>query len=127
MRYSHTLDVGRDVHKDSIAVAYVAQEHDAEVIDLGTIGTRQADLAPLMRKMPSKAKHLLVVDEAGPWGSWLYRYPRQNGHVCWVVAPSLIPKQVGDRVNTERRDAIQLARPLRSGDISPGLCSHRGR
>jgi hypothetical protein len=40
MRQSRTLDIGLNVHKDSIAVAYVAQEHGAEVIDLGAIGTR---------------------------------------------------------------------------------------
>jgi transposase len=38
--------------------------------------------------------------------------------VCWVVAPSLIPKKAGDRVKTDRRDAVQLARLMRSGDLS---------
>jgi hypothetical protein len=60
-----------DVHKDSIAVAYVAQDHGAEVIYLGTIGTRQTDLDPCTRKLQSKAKHLVFVSEAGPCGSWL--------------------------------------------------------
>jgi transposase len=100
-------------------VAYVAKEHDAEVIDLGTIGTRQADLDQLLRKMPSKATHLVFVYEAGPCGYWLYRYLTKKGHGCWVVAPSLIPKKAGDRVKTDRRDAIQLARLMRSGDLSP--------
>jgi hypothetical protein len=63
-----------DVHQETIAVAYVAQEPGAEVTSLGTIGTRQYDLDQLIRKMPSKAKHLLFVYEAGPCGSWLYRY-----------------------------------------------------
>lgn len=40
MTQSTTLYVGLDVHKDSIAVAYVAQEHGAEVTYFGTIGTR---------------------------------------------------------------------------------------
>lgn len=119
MSHSSTLYVGLDVHKDSIAVAYVAKEHDAEVIYLGTIGTRQADIDQLIRKMQSKAKHLVFVYEAGPCGYWLYRYLTKKGHVCWVVAPSLIPKKAGDRVKTDRRDAIQLARLMRSGDLSP--------
>jgi transposase len=119
MSHSNTLYVGLDVHKDSIAVAYVAKEHDADVLDLGTIGTRQADIDQLMRKMPSKANHLVFVDEAGACGSWLYRYLTQKGHVCWVVAPSLIPKKAGDRMNTDRRDALQLARLMRSGALSP--------
>ena len=44
MPQSSTLYVGMDVHKESIAVAYVAQEHGAEVVSLGTIGTRQCDI-----------------------------------------------------------------------------------
>lgn len=119
MRHSSPLYVGLDVHTDSIAVAYVAKAHDAEVLYLGTIGTRQADIDQLVRKLPSKAKHLVVVYEAGPCGYWLYRYLRQKGYDCWVVAPSLIPQQAGDRVNTDRRDAVQWARLLRSGDLPP--------
>jgi transposase len=37
---------------------------------------------------------------------------------CWVVAPSLIPRKAGDRVKTNRRDAVQLARLARSGDLT---------
>src|SRR5919204_6982940 len=119
MQNSNTLYVGLDVHKDSIAVAYVAKAHDAEVIYLGTIGTRQADIDQLVRKLQSKAKHLVFVYEAGPCGYWLYRYLTKKNLICWVVAPSLIPKKAGDRVKTDRRDAVQLARLMRSGDLTP--------
>jgi transposase len=118
MSHSSTLYVGLDVHKESIAVAYVAKDHDAEVIYLGTIGTRQCDIDHLIRKMQSKAKHLVFVYEAGPCGYWLYRYLTKKGYDCWVVAPSLIPKKPGDRVKTDRRDAVQLARLMRSGDLT---------
>ncbi len=74
MRQSRTLYLGLDGHKDSIAVASVAQEHGAEVISLGAIGTRQCDLDQLIRKMPAQATHLLFIYEAGPCGDWLYRY-----------------------------------------------------
>jgi transposase len=47
------------------------------------------------------------------------RYLRNQGYDCWVVAPSLLPKQVGDRGNTDRRDAVPLARLMRSGDRTP--------
>jgi hypothetical protein len=60
-----------DVHKDTIAVAYVAQEHGAEVTALGTIGTRQCDIDHLIRKMQAKSQHLIFVYEAGPCGYWL--------------------------------------------------------
>jgi transposase len=119
MPESTTLYVGMDVHKESIAVAYVARDHDAQVIYLGTIGTRQADIDQLIRQLHSKAKHLVFVYEAGPCGYWLYRYLSKKGYVCWVVAPALIPKKAGDRVKTDRRDAVQLARLMRSGDLTP--------
>jgi transposase len=118
MSQSSTLFIGMDVHKDSIAVAYVAQDHGAEVTYLGTIGTRHGDIDQLIRKMQSKAKHLIFVYEAGPCGYWLYRYLHKKGYDCWVVAPSLIPKKAGDRVKTDRRDAMQLARLARSGDLT---------
>jgi transposase len=68
--------------------------------------------------MPSKATHLLFVYEAGPCGYWLYRYLTKTGSDCWVVAPSLIPQTPGDRVNTDRRDAVPRARLARSGDLT---------
>jgi transposase len=119
MSQSSTLYVGMDVHKESIALAYVAKAHAAEVTFLGAIGTRQADIDQLVRTLHSKATHLVFVYEAGPCGSWLYRYLTKQGHLCYVVAPSLIPKKPGDRVKPDRRDAVQLARLMRSGDLTP--------
>jgi transposase len=118
MSLSSTRFIGMDVHKDSIAVAYVAQDHGAEVMYLGAIGTRQGDIDQMIRKMPSKATHLIFVYEAGPCGYWLYRYFMKKGYDCWVVAPSLIPKKPGDRVKTDRRDAVPRARLARSGDLT---------
>jgi transposase len=118
MSQSRTLFIGMDVHKDAIAVAYVAQDHGAEVTYLGSIGTRQCDIDQMIRTMQSQAKHLLFIYEAGPCGYWLYRYLSKKGYDCWVVAPSLIPKKPGDRVTTDRRDAVQLARLARSGDLT---------
>jgi transposase len=69
--------------------------------------------------MQSKSTHRVFVSEAGPCGYWLYRSLTKKGHVCWVVAPSLLPKKPGDRVKTNRRDAIKLARLMRSGDLTP--------
>jgi transposase len=119
MTHPNTLYIGLDVHKESIAVAYVAQDQGAEVTYLGTIGTRQCDIDQLIRKLQSKGQDLVFVYEAGPCGYWLYRYLSKKGYACWVVAPSLIPKKAGDRVKTDRRDAVQLARLMRSGDLTP--------
>jgi transposase len=119
MHQSSTLYIGLDVHKESSAVAYVAQEHHAEVVSLGHIGTRRCDIDQLMRQMQAKSQHLIFVYEAGPCGYWLSRYLIQKGHVCWVVAPSLLPKKPGDRLKTNRLDALKLARLMRSGDRPP--------
>lgn len=83
MRQSSTLDIGRDVHQDSMAVAYVAQAHGAEVTDLGPIGTRHGDIDHLIRQRPSQARPLLFGPEAGPWGDWLYRSLTPKGHHGW--------------------------------------------
>lgn len=118
MSQSRTLFIGMDVHKDALAVASVAQDHGAEVTSLGAMGTRQCDIDQLVRKMPSKASPLLFVYEAGPCGSWLSRSLTQKGSNCWVVAPSLLPHKPGERVTTDRRDAMPLARLARSGDLT---------
>jgi transposase len=118
MSQSRTRFIGMEVHKDAIAVAYVAQDHGAAVASLGTIGTRPCDIDQLLRKRPSKAQHLVFLYEAGPCGYWLYRSLRNNDDDCWVVAPSLMPKKAGDRAKTDRRDAVQLARLARSGDLT---------
>jgi transposase len=122
---SKTLYVGLDVHKESIAVAYAPEDRGADVVPLGAIGTRQCDIDKLIRKLQSKGATLVFVYEAGPCGYWLYRYLAQKGLACHVVAPSLIPRKPGDRVKTDRRDAVMLARLMRSGDLSsiyvPGI------
>jgi transposase len=119
MAQSRTRYVGMDVHQDAIAVAYMAQEHGAEVVSLGPIRPRQCAIDKLMRQLQSQSTPLVFVYEAGPCGSWLYRSLTKKGYVCWGVAPSLMPKRAGDRGNTDRRDARQLARLMRSGARTP--------
>jgi transposase len=110
MSQSRTLYIGWDVHKASIAVAYAPTDPRAAVIYLGAIGTRQCDLDKLIRHLQAKATRLAFVYEAGPCGSWLYRSLTKKDDACRVVAPSLMPKTAGARVNTDRRDAVPLAR-----------------
>ena len=68
MPQSSTLYVGMDVHKDSIAVTEVANDHDAEVVSRGNIGTRPCDIDHHLRRLHSKSPHLVLVYEAGPCG-----------------------------------------------------------
>jgi transposase len=119
MTQSSTRYVGRDVHQESLAVAYVAEAHQAAVLSLGSLGTRQCDIDRRIRTLPSTSHQLVLVSDAGPCGSWRSRDRPKKGHIGWVVAPSLLPKKAGDRVNTTRRDAIPLARLRRSGDRTP--------
>jgi transposase len=112
------LFVGLDVHKESIAVAHaVAQSAEAPVF-VGKIGPRQADLDKLVRRLQAKASRLIFAYEAGPTGYGVYRYLTGRGLECQVIAPSLIPKKPGDQVKTDRRNAEDLARLLRSGDLT---------
>ena len=110
--FSKTVFVGLDVHKDTIAVAYAPEDRGAEVLSLGTIGTRQCEIDKLIRKLEAKGATLVFVSAAGPCRYWLYRYLTRRGCSCSVVAPSLIPRKAGDRVKTDRRDAMTLTRVL---------------
>ncbi len=118
MPKSTPLFVGLDVHKDSIAVAHAAGGRPDPPVFVGAIGSRQADIDQLIRRLQGKTSALTFAYEAGPSGYGLYRYLTGKGLACQVVAPSLIPKKPGDKVKTDRRDAVELARLLRSGDLT---------
>lgn len=113
-----TVFVGLDVHKDSISVAYAAEDRGSPVTFVGPIGTLQGDIDKLLRRFHSKASRLVFAYEAGPCGFVLHRYLTRKGLECLVVAPSRIPKKSGDQFKTDRRDAVELARLLRSGDLT---------
>ena len=118
MAQSTPLFVGLDVHKDSIAVAHAQGQSADPPVFVGAIGPRQADLAKLIRRLQAKTPNLVFAYEAGPCGYTLHRDLTGHGFTCHVVAPSLIPKKPGDKVKTDRRDAVELARLLRSGDLT---------
>jgi transposase len=115
----YTMFVGLDVHKDSIEIAVAEEGRDAEVRTWGRIGGDLASLEKAVRKLQSKGCTLRFVYEAGPCGYTIYRYLVSKGLDCAVVAPSMIPRRPGDRVKTDRRDAENLARLHRAGELSP--------
>jgi transposase len=110
--------VGLDVHKDTIAVA-VAFPGRGEPVYRGEIAHRRGSLRRLMSRLSPHGEVLSFCYEAGPCGYGVYREVVEMGHDCAVVAPSLIPRKPGDRVKTDRRDALMLARLHRSGDLTP--------
>ena len=107
--------LGLDVHAETIAVAIA--EPDGEVRSLGTIANREDSIRKLIRKL-GPAENLRACYEAGPTGFVLYWQLSQLGVACAVIAPTLVPKKPGDRVKTDRRDALKLARSHRSGDLT---------
>jgi transposase len=109
--------IGLDVHKETIAVA-IAPGGDTEVRSYGTMGGTLDALDKLMKKLQQPDVELRLVYEAGPCGYVIYRHLKNKGLHCEVVAPSLIPKKASDRVKTDRRDAQQLARLYRAGELT---------
>jgi len=107
--------LGLDVHAETIAVAVA--EPDGEVRNLGTIANREDSIRKFIKKLGSP-EQLRACYEAGPTGFVLYWQLTQLGVDCVVVAPTLVPKKPGDRVKTDRRDALKLARSHRSGDLT---------
>src|SRR5262245_40794131 len=61
--------------------------------------------------------------EAGPCGYGLFRQIIEVGHTCVVVAPSVMPIRPDVRIKTDRRDAMNLARLLRAGELEAGFRS----
>lgn len=119
MTQSNILFVGMDVHKESIEIALADDGNKSEVRRYGKIGGTQDALRKALRKLVSSGKTLHFCYEAGPCGYEIYRYLVSQGHTCIVVAPSMIPKQSGNKVKTDKRDAVQLARLFRAGELTP--------
>lgn len=109
--------IGLDVHKETIAVS-TAPVNSTEVRRYGIINGTLDAVDKLAKKLSPDGVELRFVYEAGPCGFVLCRHLRSKGIQCDVVAPSLIPRKASDRVKTDRRDADQLARLFRAGELT---------
>lgn len=107
--------IGLDVHAETIAVAVA--ESSGEVRSLGVIPNRPETVRRLVKKLGPEGT-LRVCYEAGPCGYVLYWQLTEMGVHCEVVAPTLVPVKAGDRIKTDRRDALKLARCYRAGDLT---------
>jgi len=113
---SNVRFIGLDVHAETIAVAVA--EPDGEVRSLGVIPNRPESIRKLVKKLGPPGQ-LRVCYEAGPTGYVVYWQLTALEVKCEVVAPTLVPVKPGDRVKTDRRDALKLARNYRAGDLTP--------
>ncbi len=110
--------VGLDVHKETIAVE-LTDASAGQARFFGEIANTPEALAKLVRQLKKGDERLAWCQEAGPCGYGIYRQLKALGEHCQVVAPSLIPKKAGDRVKTDRRDALSLARLDRAREPPP--------
>ena len=118
MPHSTIKHVGLDDHKDSICVA-VADACGGEVRSYGRIDHTPEQVSKLLTKLAADGHTLVCWYEAGACGYGLHRQIVAAGHRCHVVAPSLTPRRAGDRVKTDSRDSVTLARLGRAGELSP--------
>lgn len=110
--------VGIDVSKMRNAIAVADGERGGEVRYLGEVDATPESMRRLINRLAAKHESVHFCYEAGPTGYGLYRLITDLGHPCIVVAPSLIPRKPGDRVKTNRRDALALAKLLRAGELN---------
>src|ERR671928_1981207 len=118
MQQDSAVFVGLDTSKMTISVALAEEGRQGEVRFLGDIDHTPEAVRRLVTKLVGKYGRLLFCYEAGPTGYGLQRQISALGHECAVIAPSLIPKRPGERVKTNRRDAITLARLYRAGELT---------
>ena len=111
--------VGLDVHKATVSVAVAESGRGGEIRQLGVFENRPEVLSKLAARLSNKNCRVSFCYEAGPCGYGLHRLLTSYGHDCVVVAPSLIPMKAGDRVKTDRRDALMLAKLHRAGELTP--------
>ena len=110
--------IGIDTAKLRNAIAVAEAGRNGEVRYLGEVDTSEAATRKLVAGLSARYRRLTFCYEAGPTGYGLQRLIESLGHTCIVVAPSLIPKKAGERVKTNRRDAVGLARLLRAGELT---------
>ena len=118
MRDHSEAFVAIDTSKLRNAVAIAEGGRTGEVRFLGEIYNTPAATAKLVRKLAGQYERVAFCYEAGPTGYGLYRQITGLGHACIVVAPSLIPKKAGDRVKTNRRDALAMVTQFRAGELT---------
>lgn len=110
--FTERTSVGLDVHARSISGAAI-DTATGELVTKRLVPTNDL-VVDWLRGLPQP---VAVAYEAGPTGFGLARALRVSGIRCEVAAPSKLARPAGDRVKTDARDALQLAKLLRNDDI----------
>jgi len=113
---NYTIVVGLDVHKETIVAAVLPRGYN-KVTEKISIENHPKAIEKLVNRVTRQGPADFVY-EAGPCGYQVQRQIAGLGHRCVVIAPSLTPVRPGDRVKTDKRDAVNLARFYRSGDLT---------
>ena len=108
--------MGLDVHAETITVAVA--EGSSRGRGVGPIPNQPGSIRKAMKKL-GRAKLLRVCYDAGPTGYALYSQLHKMGIACEVIAPTLVPVRAGDRIKTDKRDALKLAQAYRAGELTP--------
>ncbi len=110
--------IGIDSAKTRNAIALAEGGRNGEVRFFGEVDASADSMRRIVRRIAGKYERVQFCYEAGPTGYGLHRLITELGYKCTVVAPSLIPRKPGDRVKTNRRDAVSLAKLLRAGELT---------
>ena len=116
MEKHSTEFVGLDVHKETTAIGRACDGRSLGRF-VGTVGPSLTELLKSLKSI-GRPEQLSIVYEAGPCGYGLVRELRSRGYACEVIAPSKIPRRSGDRIKTDRRDAVRLAELARAGELT---------
>lgn len=108
--------VGLDVHKDRVVSASV--DGSGNVVETRILAPEIPKVKRYFAKLLSRCDEVQCCYEASGCGFVLQRALSKMGVACHVVAPSLIPVRVGDRVKTDRRDAKKLGELMRAGQLT---------
>ncbi len=108
--------IGLDVHAETIAMARL---DGAEPSPTSTEFPNDPKVIARTFKRLASEGDVRVCYEAGACGYEIYRQLAALGVTCVVVAPSLVPRKPGDRIKTDRRDAVKLVRMYRAGEVTP--------
>src|SRR5216683_7939025 len=114
---NRSMFVGLDVHKETIDVSIAEGHREGEVRHYGVIASDLEPLDKVLRALRAPDRRLHFVYEAGPCGFGIHRHLTKQGEDCVVVSPSMVPKRSGDRIKTDRRDSLSLARLHRAGEL----------